>query len=137
MKKFFVTFLAMAMLSFSFITSAQAVDMKAFLKSIENIRNEYLRIQEKNDLRDFEFLLTMSIAQVTAWDQAVGKPNIKKEKMIEISKQFTAIISSQYISMQKYLQRYVIGKSPNKEQTKKNCSQLLQYINQGLTALKN
>ena len=127
----------MAMLSFSFITSAQAVDMKAFLKSIENIRNEYLRIQEKNDLRDFEFLLTMSIAQVTAWDQAVGKPNIKKEKMIEISKQFTAIISSQYISMQKYLQRYVIGKSPNKEQTKKNCSQLLQYINQGLTALKN
>ena len=137
MKKFFVTFLAMAMLSFSFITSAQAVDMKGFLKSIENIRSEYLKIQKQVELRDFEFLLTMSIAQVAAWNEAVGEPNIKKEKVIAISKQYTAIISSQYISMQQYLQRYVIGKSPNKEQTKKNCSQLLQYINQGLTALKN
>lgn len=136
MKKFFSVLLAVAIFLSSF-SSAYAVDMKRTLESIKNIQQEYLTLKKQNvNLRDFEFLLGMTIVQFSAWNKQVGSPNIKKEKITKISENFVAIISAQYISMQQYLQRYVIGKSSNKEQMKKKCSKLSQYIEDGIVALR-
>ena len=136
MKKFFSVLLAVAIFLSSF-SSAYAVDMKRTLESIKNIQQEYLTLKKQNvNLRDFEFLLGMTIVQFSAWNKQVGSPNIKKEKITKISENFVAIISSQYISMQQYLNRYVIEKSPNKEQMKKKCSKLSQYIEDGIVALR-
>ena len=136
MKKFFSVLLAVAIFLSSF-SSAYAVDMKRTLESIKNIQQEYLTLKKQNvNLRDFEFLLGMTIVQFSAWNKQVGSPNIKKEKITKISENFVAIISAQYISMQQYLQRYVIGKSPNRAQMKKKCSKLSQYIEDGIVALR-
>lgn len=136
MKKFFSVLLAVAIFFGSF-SSAYAVDMKGILKSMENIQKEYQLLKKENvNLRDFDFLLGMAIVQFSGWDKQVSNPNIKKEKVTEISENFVAMISSQYISMQQYLQRYVIGKSPNREQMKKKCSKLSQYIEDGIVALR-
>lgn len=136
MKKFFSVLLAVAIFLSSF-SSAYAVDMKRTLESIKNIQQEYLTLKKQNvNLRDFEFLLGMTIVQFSAWNKQVGSPNIKKEKITKISENFVAIISAQYISMQQYLQRYVIEKSSNKEQMKKKCSKLSQYIEDGIVALR-
>lgn len=136
MKKFFSVLLAVAIFLSSF-SSAYAVDMKRTLESIKNIQQEYLTLKKQNvNLRDFEFLLGMTIVQFSAWNKQVGSPNIKKEKITKISENFVAIISAQYISMQQYLQRYVIGKNSNKEQMKKKCSKLSQYIEDGIVALR-
>ena len=136
MKKFFSVLLAVAIFLSSF-SSAYAVDMKRTLESIKNIQQEYLTLKKQNvNLRDFEFLLGMTIVQFSAWNKQVGSPNIKKEKITKISENFVAIISAQYISMQQYLQRYVIEKSSNKEQMKKKCSKLSRYIEDGIAALR-
>ena len=137
MKKFFSVLLAVAIFFGSF-SSAYAVDMKGILKSMENIQKEYQLLKKENvNLRDFEFLLGMTIVQFSAWNKQVSNPNIKKEKITKISENFVAIISSQYISMQQYLNRYVIEKSPNKEQQmKKKCSKLSRYIEDGIAALR-
>ena len=136
MKKFFSVLLAVAIFFGSF-SSAYAVDMKGILKSMENIQKEYQLLKKENvNLRDFEFLLGMTIVQFSEWDKQVSNPNIKKEKITKISESFIAMISFQYISMQQYLQRYVIEKSLDKKQMKKKCSKLSQYIQDGIVALR-
>lgn len=135
MKKLFAIFLAMAMFSFSNTSTVLALDIHKFIESSENVRKEYVKNKNIVDFRDFDFLLGMTFIQMAAWNTEMGK-SIPEQKKITISSQYCAILSAQYISMQQYVKRYVIGKSKNKNETMKKCAKLLEYLDQGLTALK-
>ncbi len=135
MKKLFAIFLAVAMLSFSNTSTVLALNIGKLIESSENVRKEYVKNKESIDFRDFDFLLGMTFVQMSAWNTEMGK-SIPDQKKVTISNQYYAILSAQYISMQQYVNRYVIGKSKNKNETMKKCAKLLEYLEQGLAALR-
>lgn len=135
MKKLFAIFLAVAMLSFSNTSTVLALDIHKLIESSENVRKEYVKNKDIVDFRDFDFLLGMTFVQMSAWNTEMGK-SIPDQRKVTISNQYCAILSAQYISMQQYVNRYVIGKSKNKNETMKKCAKLLEYLEQGLAALR-
>lgn len=135
MKKLFAIFLAVAMFSFSSTSTVLALDIHKFIESSENVRKEYVKNKDIVDFRDFDFLMKMTYIQMKTWSMETEKATTEQKKAY-ISDQYRAILSAQYISMLQYINRYVIGKSKNKNETMKKCAKLLEYLEQGLTALK-
>lgn len=135
MKRLITFFVAMAIVVFS-INFSYAADVKAFLGATEKIRNEYVQHRDNVQFRDFDFLLKVAMIEIKAWDETLKNKNTSNEKKMEASKQYLAIISAQYVMMDRYLELCVIPNDANPKSAKKKCAKLRQHIAEGIRALK-